>query len=88
MTVGGTRTVTVTAPAGCAWSASSSATWITIDEPSVGTGTGTLTLRMTSNTGGLTRLGIVTIAGWRVVVSQTAVFPPPRPSNLRIISKQ
>jgi hypothetical protein len=86
MTTGGTKTVTVTAPAGCAWSASSAASWITIDAPAVGEGTGTLTLRMTPNTGTLTRLGIVTVAGWRIVVSQTVRFPPPPPSNLRFVS--
>jgi hypothetical protein len=86
MTTGGSRTITVTTPSGCAWTASSAASWITIAGAAGGNGTGTLTLQIEPNTGAMTRLGIVTIAGWRVVLTQTVLFPPPAPKNLRVVS--
>lgn len=83
-TTGGPRTVTVTAPVGCAWVASSGANWITV-VTTEGNGPGSVTLQLASNTGATARVGIVTIAGWRVAVYQTVLFPPPPPRNLRVI---
>lgn len=85
MTTGGTRTITVTAPTGCAWQATSGASWITIEDGAGGNGAGTVTLQMTPNTGFMPRLGIVTVAGWRIAVTQTVQLPPPSPKNPRIV---
>jgi hypothetical protein len=85
--VGGSGQVTVTTTTTCPWTATTNVAWITPTSPS-GTGAGAVTFTVAPNTTGSTRLGLLTVSGRNVQISQpasTGSLPPSTPANLRII---
>jgi hypothetical protein len=67
----GTGSVTVTAAAGCNWPVSSSAAWLTFTGTG-GSGNGTVNYSFTANSTTQTRLGVLTVAGQPVNITQAA----------------
>jgi hypothetical protein len=68
---GGSHAVTVRAVGDCTWTAVSQAAWISVSSGATGRGTATVTLSVAANAGAA-RVGLVTIGGQTLVVSQTA----------------
>jgi uncharacterized protein (TIGR03437 family) len=68
---GGSDSVMVNTQAGCAWTATSDASWITITAGNSGNGSGTVSYSVSSNVGGASRSGAMTIAGRTFTVSQS-----------------
>jgi hypothetical protein len=81
------RTVSVVAGTQCGWSATTVAEWLTVTSGS-GAGIGSVTFRAETNTSGAARVGVVSIGGQAVTVTQAATgggpVPPP-PANLRVV---
>ena len=81
------RTVSVVAGTQCGWSATTVAEWLIVTSGS-GAGIGSVTFRAEANTSGAPRVGVVSIGGQAVTVTQAATgggpVPPP-PTNLRIV---
>ena len=67
---GGSSSIIVTAQAGCAWSAESNSSWITLTSPCCGTGNGQVNYTVASNSTGVGRNGVITIAGKKYNVKQ------------------
>lgn len=63
-------TVSVTAGSSCAWTASSNVSWIGIISGSSGSGSGTVAFSVAANTGSSARVGMLTIGGQTVTVTQ------------------
>lgn len=84
---GGTRQITVTAPAGCAWSATSNVTWMTFPSGPSGSGTAPLTVQFEPNSSNLSRFGFISVAGWRIFVTQRVGVPPSAPGGFRIVQQ-
>jgi hypothetical protein len=57
---------------GCSWAVSSDSTWLTITSPSTFTGSGAVLYAVAANTTGVTRTGILTVAGQTFTVTQVA----------------
>jgi all-beta uncharacterized protein len=68
----GSASVAVTSGAGCAWTATSGAAWLTVTAGGSGSGAGTVSFSATANPGAV-RVGVVTIAGQAVTVTQAGV---------------
>ena len=81
----GTRSIEISAPAGCAWTAAASVPWITFPNGTSGTGSGTVVASFAPMTVDFTRSGYITIAGWRIFVTQRSGMPPSAPGGARIV---
>jgi hypothetical protein len=82
---GGLATAAVSAPASCAWTASTNVPWITISAGATGTGKATVSYSIGANPSTVaSRMGMLTIAGQTVIITQGAA-PPPTPTGVRII---
>ena len=68
-------TLSVTAASGCAWTASSNVEWITITSGASGNGNGSVGYSVAANPSGSSRIGIVTIGGRTVTVTQAGAVP-------------
>jgi BACON domain-containing protein/all-beta uncharacterized protein len=68
---GGTGSVVVTSAAWCAWTAMSNADWLTITTGASGSGNATVGFAASANAG-MSRIGMLTIAGQTVTVAQGA----------------
>ena len=80
-----TRSIEISAPAGCAWTAVSSVPWITFPNGASGTGSGTVVASFAPMTVDFSRSGFITIAGWRISVTQRGGMPPSAPGGARIV---
>ncbi len=69
---GGPINLSVTAGAGCNWTAISGLSWVAVSSGSSGTSAGAVQLTIAPNSG-VTRSGVVAIAGQAVVITQLAV---------------
>jgi subtilisin family serine protease len=69
---GGSGSVSVTMPGGCSWTAASSINWVTITSGASGSGNGTVNYIVATNLTGVTRRGLLSIAGQFFTVEQTA----------------
>lgn len=74
--LGGTATLTVTTTDGCAWTVVSNAAWLTPSGASSRSGTQTVSYTVATNTGPLSRVGTLTIAGKTYTVVQDGKSHP------------
>jgi YVTN family beta-propeller protein len=81
---GGTAGAVLTTQTGCAWTATSNVPWITINNLS-GTGSGTISFTVAPNTG-TSRVGLITIGGRSLAVSQPGGCAISVPSHTRVFS--
>ena len=69
---GGPISLSITAASGCNWTAVSDLAWVTVSSGSSGTGAGGVQLTVAPNSG-ITRSGVVAIAGQAVLITQLGV---------------
>jgi hypothetical protein len=70
--LGGTGQVYVTTRNACSWSAVSNVEWVTMSSGDSGNGSGMVTYQVAGNSGKVTRIGTISIAGQLFVVTQAA----------------
>ncbi len=68
----GTGNVSVTSATGCNWTASSSVAWLTIGAGASGSANGTVSYSFAANTTTQSRVGVLTVAGQPVQITQAA----------------
>ncbi|MBI2688188.1 MAG: glycosyl hydrolase 53 family protein [Acidobacteria bacterium] len=73
--VGGSGSAAVSAPYWCRWTATSEVPWIVLDAGGSGMGDGTLGLSFSPNTSGISRSGVVAVAGQKIAFNQSPVPP-------------
>jgi hypothetical protein len=76
LAAGATSAVAVTSATGCTWTATSSTAWLTMTPGTGGTGSGSATFSASSNTASTSRVGVMTVAGQTVTVTQAGVVTP------------
>ena len=82
------RTVSIVAGTQCGWSATTVAEWIQVTSGASGFGIGSVTFDIEANCSSAQRVGVVSIGGQAVTVTQAGAgggpVPPP-PTNLRVV---
>ena len=73
---GGVANITVTESGTCGWTATKTNSWLTLVSGASGSGTQTLTISASTNVSDISRVGFVTIAGLKVIVTQAGRFAP------------
>ncbi len=71
---GGSLVATIQTASGCTWVAQGPPSWITLSSTTVSSGPGTVTLTVAANSG-VSRTGVVSIAGVSVLVTQQGTMP-------------
>jgi hypothetical protein len=85
----GSVPITITAPTGCAWTATANVSWITFGTAGSGSGNGTLRPTFAPNTATSSRAGVITVAGWKIFVTQGpgGGTPPSAPTGMRVVAQ-
>jgi len=81
---GGTGNVVVTTAAGCSWTSTSGDSWLTITSGGSGDGAGTVSYSAAANTSKSAQVGLLTVAGITVTITEAGPKPTP-PGHLRIV---
>ena len=89
LTSGSSVGISIVAPTGCAWTATANVSWITFGTAGSGSGNGTLRPTFAPNTSTSSRSGVITVAGWRVFVTQGpgGGVPPSAPTGMRLVTQ-
>ena len=82
------RTISVVSGTQCGWSAATAAAWMSVTSGASGAGIGSVTFDVEANSSAAARVGVLSIGGQAVTITQAAAgggpVPPP-PANLRVV---
>jgi len=84
--IGGTGSVGLTTGGGCSWTATSNAAWLTITGSASGTGNGVVRYSVATNASILPRIGVLTVQGQTLTVTEHGAFAFAAPALATTVS--